>query len=254
MHLTHPPESGGPAFHVICPSIPGFGFSDASEDAGFGVHGAAEVFAGLMQRLGYERYVVCGGGWGFDVARALAIRVCERVVGVHTWNPQFEEPRVKGQVRAWVKWQVARLTGARWGAMSFGYVPSEVAAPADKSQSTAVGRPLGPTMHQLFSLRPQTLAFSLCDSPVGLLAVLLDLVATQGTGSSLNARPRSPFLDPGELEMQDREYEAAGHERVRSDDTVKASQSGASWSPTDILDWTMMYVVRSFASSVHPLI
>lgn len=238
--LTHPPDEGAMAFHVICPSIPGFGFSDASEDASFGVHGAAGVFAGLMQRLGYEKYVVCGEGWGFDLARALAGREPEKVLGVHTWNPRFEQPRLTKQFGAWAKWQVARLTGTRWAALSFGYVPSEVAASKEHDQTTSVEKPLGLAMHQLCSLRPQTLAYSLCDSPVGLLAVLLDLVATQGAGSSPNARPRSPFLDPGELEMQDREYEAAGHERVRSDDTVKASSNGESWTPTDILNWTMM--------------
>lgn len=238
-------------FHVVCPSIPGFGFSDASEEPDFGVHGAAEVFAGLMRRLGYEKYVVCGGGWGFDIAKALAMRDKERVLGVHTWNPMFGEPKVREQPLLWAKWRLARLTKARWTALSFGYTPAEVVDRAVQEKDTAAGRPMGPVMHQLFSLRPQTLAFSLCDSPVGLLAVLLDLIATQGPGSTLSARPRSPFLDPGELEMQGREYEAAGHERVRSDDTVKASQNGGtggeiapaerrSWSPTDILSWTMM--------------
>lgn len=253
--LVNPKEEGQSAFHVICPSIPGFGFSDASEEPEFGVHGAAEVFAGLMRRLGYEEYVVCGGGWGFDVARALAVRESKRVLGVFTWNPEFAKPSVRAQLGAWVKWQVARVTGAKWPGLSFGFVPHEVdgRAAEGKEAARAGERPLGPLVHRLFSMRPQTLAFSLCDSPVGLLAVLLDLVATQHPGSTLNARPRSPFLDPGELEMQDREYEAAGHGRVRSDDTVEASRNGGvgetaladkrSWSPTDILNWTMMYVV-----------
>ncbi|KAF3009501.1 hypothetical protein E8E13_003695 [Curvularia kusanoi] len=119
-----------------------------------------------------------------------------------------------------------------------------------KGEDALSARLMGPILHQLLSVRPQTLAFSLCDSPVGLLAVLLDLLGVQGTGPSLGARPRSPFLDPEELEQQDREYEAAGHERVRSDDTVKASQNAVGpegtqvnpqpWSPTDILNWTMM--------------
>lgn len=61
--LAEPQWEGELAFHVVCPSIPGFGFSDASEEPEFGVHGAAEVFAGLMGRLGYDRWVVCGSGW-----------------------------------------------------------------------------------------------------------------------------------------------------------------------------------------------
>ena len=187
---------------------------------------------------------------GFNVARALAMREPKRCLAVHTCNPVFTAPTAKKQPLLWAKWQVAKLTKAKHPALSFGYLPSELAVPAQEAQWISNGRPLGPMMHQLFSLRPQTLAFSLCDSPIGLLAVLLDLVATQGPSSTINPRPRSPFLDPGELEMQDREYEAAGHERVRSDDTVKASQNGGStgvvfaerrlWSPTDILNWTMM--------------
>ncbi|KAJ4333414.1 hypothetical protein N0V87_007610 [Didymella glomerata] len=240
------------AFHVVCPSIPGFGFSDASEEADFGVAGAADVFGALMQRLGYETYVVCAGGWGFEVARALAMKEPRRCRGVFTWNPVFRAPTLREEPVAWGKWVVARATGARWPRLGFGYTPAEIDRAVDMKEKRKEGRPLGPVMHQLFSMRPQTLAFLLCDSPVGLLAVLLDLVATRGPASSLAVRPRSPFLDPGELEMQDREYEAAGHERVRSDDTVKASQNGGAgvvesalaerraWTPTDILNWTMM--------------
>lgn len=172
------------------------------------------------------------------------MREPERCLAVHTCNPVFSAPVARKQPLLWAKWQLAKLTRAKYTALSFGYLPSELAAPTQEAQSTSNGQPLGPTMHQLFSLRPQTLAYSLCDSPVGLLAVLLDLVATQGPGSILNSRPRSPFLDPGELEMQDRERGGAGHERVRSDETVKAPHAvGAerrTWSPMDILDWTMM--------------
>lgn len=241
-------DESAQAFHVVCPSIPGFGFSDASEEPDFGVAGAAEVFAALMQRLGYDRYVVCAGGWGFEVARTLARREPGRCRGVYTWNPVFRAPDLTRDMRAWAKWQVARATRARYPRLAFGYTPAEVGQRC--AAVAAEGRPLGPMVHQLFSMRPQTLAFSLCDSPVGLLAVLLDLVATQGPASSIGVRPRSPFLDPGELEMQDREYEAAGHERVRFDDAVKADQNGGAaesaraqrrpWTLTDILNWTMM--------------
>lgn len=249
-HLVAPQDTQ--AFHVVCPSIPGFGFSDASEEPDFGAAGAAEVFGALMHRLGYESYVVCAGGWGLEVARALAMREPGRCRGVFAWNPVFKEPTLRAGPVAWGKWMLARVTGARYPSVSFGYTPAEVVCASCVGKRKEKERPLGPVMHQLFSMRPQTLAFSLCDSPVGLLAVLLDLVATQDPASSLAVRPRSPFLDPGELEMQDREYEAAGHERVRSDETIKASQIGGAeatkfalkerrvWAPTDILNWTMM--------------
>lgn len=51
------------AFHVVAPSIPGFGFSDASTSEGFGLKGTADVFNSLMERLGYNQYVAHGTGW-----------------------------------------------------------------------------------------------------------------------------------------------------------------------------------------------
>lgn len=51
------------AFHVVAPSIPGFGFSDASAIEDFGLKDTAEAFHRLMERLGYQRYVAHGAGW-----------------------------------------------------------------------------------------------------------------------------------------------------------------------------------------------
>lgn len=276
--LTHPshspssspscsPTAATQAFHVLAPSIPGFGFSDAAPSLLFGIRETARVFAALMERLGYDEYVVVGAGWGFRVARAMAELEGKgkggRVRGVFTWDPVFAEPELRvggglwrGGVWEWIRWQIARVSGARWGG---GYTPGEVREYKDKGGKGAKHNRLGGTaLHQLLAARPATMAFSLCDSPVGLLAMLLDLVAAPDESSSSTAttlgarRPRSPFLDPGELELQDREYAAAGHERVRSDDTIKGAQQGGraeqdssvrqAWAMTDVLDWTMMCV------------
>lgn len=198
---------------------------------------------------------------GFRICHALAMRYPKKCLAVHTTNPVFAAPTMKRRPMLWLKYQLARLTKAKYPTTSFGYLPSEVNSVLTTQTDTAPGgRLVGTAMHQLFSLRPQTLAFSLCDSPVGLLAVMLDLVSTRNLGSSMNPRPRSPFLDPGELEMQDRECEAAGHERVRSDETVKASHNGGrgedklgdrrSWSSRDVLNWTMMYVACTFSAAI----
>ncbi|KAI4672112.1 uncharacterized protein J4E78_000612 [Alternaria triticimaculans] len=56
-------NSAQQAFHVVAPSIPGFGFSDASMEEGFGLHGTADVFQRLMGRLGYTQFVAHGTGW-----------------------------------------------------------------------------------------------------------------------------------------------------------------------------------------------
>lgn len=201
-----------------------------------------------MCEMGIDILTMCRG---FDVARALAMKEPKRCLAVHTFNPVFTAPTVRQRPLLWMKWQLARLTKAKYPALSFGYLSSELKAPVGHDHPGTAGRkPVGPTMHQLYSQRPQTLAFSLCDSPIGLLAVLLDLVATQGPALSLHVRPRSPFLDPGELETQNREYETAGHERVDSNNTVKPMQhesvsdvtqaGGRPWGQTDILNWTMM--------------
>jgi pimeloyl-ACP methyl ester carboxylesterase len=61
--LVDPHAADEQAFHVVVPSIPGFGFSDASGDADFGVWRTAEVYGELMRRLGYEGFVAYGSDW-----------------------------------------------------------------------------------------------------------------------------------------------------------------------------------------------
>ncbi len=84
--LTDPEAHGGTAedaFHVICPSLPGFGFSDKPTEPGWSVTRMAEPMAVLMQRLGYDRYGAQGGDWGAGVVRWLGNWDSEHVVGVH---------------------------------------------------------------------------------------------------------------------------------------------------------------------------
>jgi pimeloyl-ACP methyl ester carboxylesterase len=63
-NLTNPPNASVPAFHVVAPSIPGFGFSPAPQSPGFGPADAAHAFNELMQQLGYSKYVIQGGDFG----------------------------------------------------------------------------------------------------------------------------------------------------------------------------------------------
>jgi pimeloyl-ACP methyl ester carboxylesterase len=250
--LVDPISLGEQAFHVVVPSIPGFGFSDASADAEFGVWGTAEVYAELMRRLGYERFVACGSDWyvcwypdsnkiadravrGFDICRALAVKCPRRCRAVHTTNPVFDQPSLTRTPLAWLKWNMAKLTQTRLAALSFGYTSLDVSISQPTVQSL---RPLGPTLHRLYSLRPQTLAFSLCDSPMGLLAGLLDTIHSRGLERpAVASRSRSRSVCE-----QGMRGTGAGHERVGSDETVmpeKCEQSEV-WSAPDILNWTMM--------------
>ncbi|KAF2685359.1 alpha/beta-hydrolase [Lentithecium fluviatile CBS 122367] len=244
------------AFHVVVPSIPGFGFSDAAGWEEFGVEETARAFDAVMGRLGYERYVTHGSGWGFSICRALALNHPEHCVAVHTANPTFAEPTFKRSPLAFLKYRVAKLTKARFSLLSFGYVPSELEKPPGtrlENPATAYdllfceGRP-NPELARLYSHRPQTLAFSLCDSPIGLLAGLLDAIRTRAPAQSpVTSRSRSPFLSPSELELQDA-HSAPDMEMqsaVQRGEPVSPRQSEANashytWSATEVLNWTML--------------
>jgi pimeloyl-ACP methyl ester carboxylesterase len=177
---------------------------------------------------------------GFDICRALALKYPRRCRAVHTTNPVFDQPSLRQTPLAWMKWNMARLTQARFPALRFGYTSSDVSSRPPTAQSL---RPLGPTLHRLYSLRPQTLAFSLCDSPMGLLAGLLDMIHSRGLERpAVASRRRSLSLDEQSVKGI-----GASHERVHSDETVMPEKGERSevWSAPDILNWTMMYVASS---------
>src|ERR1700730_7161950 len=84
--LTDPrAHNGDPAdaFHLVVPSIPGFGFSGPTADRGWNVRRVARAWDELMQRLGYRRYGAQGGDWGSSISRELGLIVPEHLVGVH---------------------------------------------------------------------------------------------------------------------------------------------------------------------------
>jgi pimeloyl-ACP methyl ester carboxylesterase len=84
--LTDPVAHGGDAgdaFHLVVPSLPGFGFSDRPATTGWGRERIADAWAVLMARLGYQRYGAQGGDWGASVSCHLGARHPERVAGVH---------------------------------------------------------------------------------------------------------------------------------------------------------------------------
>lgn len=122
------------AFHVVVPSLPGYGFSGIPTEAGWGVERTADSWVALMAELGYDRFVAHGGDWGAIIATELAIRQPERLLGLHLTMPTAKVDRedLSDRERGY------RRTG-------FGYA-------------------------QLQMTRPQTLGYGLEDSPVGLLA------------------------------------------------------------------------------------
>jgi pimeloyl-ACP methyl ester carboxylesterase len=92
--LTNPTEHGGraqDAFHVVVPSLPGFGFSDKPTQTGWNLPRIASAWSLLMQRLGYRRWVAQGGDWGAGVTTALGHLVPRGLAGIHL-NWQFVFP------------------------------------------------------------------------------------------------------------------------------------------------------------------
>src|SRR5450432_190060 len=88
--MTDPPAYGGEAsdaFHVVCPSLPGYGFSDKPAAPGWGVEKIASLWEELMARLGYERFGAQGGDWGGVITMELGARGSARLAGIHVNTP-----------------------------------------------------------------------------------------------------------------------------------------------------------------------
>ena len=88
--LVDPTAHGGDAsdaFHVVCPSLPGYGFSDKPRATGWGVPRIARAWAQLMARLGYERYAAQGGDWGSFVTTSIGQQDAAHLVGIHIQLP-----------------------------------------------------------------------------------------------------------------------------------------------------------------------
>ncbi len=84
--LTDPVAFGGSAadaFHVVCPTLPGFGFSSKRVHLGWGTQRIADAWDQLMARLGYSRYGAQGGDWGSQVTTALGVQQPEHLIGIH---------------------------------------------------------------------------------------------------------------------------------------------------------------------------
>jgi pimeloyl-ACP methyl ester carboxylesterase len=128
-------------FHLVVPSLPGFGFSGPTGERGWDLDRIARALAELMTRLGYPRFGAHGGDWGSGVARGLGAVAPDRVVGVHVNYLPTPGP-------------ADGLTG-------------EDLRRAERIAAYAANRPGYQVLH---ATRPQTISYALTDSPVGQLA------------------------------------------------------------------------------------
>ncbi|MFC0266708.1 epoxide hydrolase family protein [Kushneria aurantia] len=146
--LTDPAAHGGDprqAFHLVIPSMPGFGFSDKPTETGWNAARVADAYIVLMQRLGYgERWLAQGGDWGAAVVTVLAHMRAPGLAGIHL-NMVMFQPREDEIADATGEEQAMLADMKRYDAEQSGYM---------KLQNT----------------RPQSVGFALADSPAGLAA------------------------------------------------------------------------------------
>jgi epoxide hydrolase len=172
--LTNPIAHGGDAvdaFHVVCPSLPGYGFSDKPSRKGWNVQRIARAWADLMPRLGYKRYAAQGGDWGSIVTTCIGIQDPGNCIGIHLNMPiALPDPATMNDLTDKEKSAIAGMQ--HYNDWDSGY---------SKQQST----------------RPQTVSYGLTDSPAGQLTWILEKFWswTDCDGHPENVLTRDELLD-----------------------------------------------------------
>ena len=169
--LTNPGK-GEPAFDVVIPSLPGFGFSGPCKEAGWNNGRIAKAFITLMDELGYNKFGVQGGDAGAIIGPEIARMAPEKVVGVHV------------------------------NAATMGFIPMGPIDPADLAKFTDAEKVRAQRLQRFMaehfgfnaiqSSRPQALAYGISDSPAGLLAWISELF--ESFGDRVGAVDRDKFL------------------------------------------------------------
>jgi len=181
--LTDPTAHGGQAedaFHLVLPSMPGYGFSGKPRGSGWGPERIARAWAELMQRLGYKHYVSQGGDWGSVVSDVMARQAPPGLLGIHVNMPATVPPDVAKALN----------DGDR--------------APAGLSEKEKAAFEKLDTFYKkncgyaaMMVTRPQTVGYGLSDSPAGLAAWMYDKFAqwTYSGGEPERSLTKDEMLD-----------------------------------------------------------
>jgi pimeloyl-ACP methyl ester carboxylesterase len=158
-------------FHVVCPSLPGYGFSDKPTEPGWGIDRIARAWLELMSRLGYDRFGAQGSDWGTSISTRIAQQSPDRVVGIHLTPP------------------LAPPDPATFDDLT----ERERAALADLDRAAAWDSGYS----KVHATRPQTIGYPLADSPAGLCAWIVEKLWswTDCDGHPENALTRDEILD-----------------------------------------------------------
>jgi pimeloyl-ACP methyl ester carboxylesterase len=152
--LTDPTAHGGraeDAFHLVLPSIPGYGFSDEPTELGWGPIRIGQAWEELMQRLGYTRYVAQGGDVGSQVTDAMGRLGLDGLIGIHTnlLTPALGNPEALSESPPSTEERAALAALAEFQATGNGYFVEQ-------------------------ATRPETIGYALLDSPIALAAWMID--------------------------------------------------------------------------------
>ena len=210
--LTDPVAHGGraeDAFHVVIPSMPGFGFSGRPAGPGWDTARVAEAWITLMQRLGHDSWFAQGGDWGAAVVEQIARRAPEQCRGVH-FNMPLVFPSEQEMSEATAEEQRMMARAQRYQTELDGYA---------REQAT----------------RPQTIGYSLADSPAGLAAWIYTLFqdVTDSDGDPEKVIDRDEILD--DIMLYWLPNAAASAARLYWEDRrSSAGGGGGSWAPNPV--------------------
>ncbi|WP_109474145.1 epoxide hydrolase family protein [Ornithinimicrobium cavernae] len=229
--LAEPKDPDAPAFHVVAPSLPGFGYSDKPATTGWGTEQIAAAWVDLMHRLGYGTFLAHGGDWGGVITTILGGRFPEHVLGIHTTvaqpPPGLTTDGLTAADRTWVE-----ESRDFW---------SHRAAYA-----------------KVQAARPQTIGYSLVDSPVGLLAWILDKFAdwTDTEDSPFEAISRDTLLDNVTLYWLTRTGASSARIYYESHDSLDPDlrvdvPSAITVYPRDIEKWPRVWAQERFRRIVR---
>lgn len=232
--LSDPTAHGGDAvdaFHVVCPTLPGYGFSDKPTAPGWNVERIARAWSQLMPRLGYDKYVAQGGDWSAAVTTAIGLQDTENCLGIHLNMPIVTPDR--DTMDDLTEREKDALAGRKhyvdWDS---GY---------SKQQST----------------RPQTVGYGLVDSPAGQAAWILEKfwAWTDCDGHPENVLTRDEMLD--NIMLYWLPGAAASSARLYWESFGRASQApvdipvGCSIFPKEIFRSSRRWAEKRFRKLVH---
>jgi pimeloyl-ACP methyl ester carboxylesterase len=172
--LTDPASHGGDsadAFHLVCPTLPGFGFSGKPTKPGWGIEKIGQAWGQLMARLGYDKYFAQGGDWGAVVTSSIGVTESDHCIGIHTNMPVVSPSEAV----------MENLTDFEKDAMAGAQYYWDSGSGYSKQQST----------------RPQTIGYGLVDSPVAQAAWIVEKYWdwTDSDGHPENVLTKDELLD-----------------------------------------------------------